>query len=134
MRAGSATPMRALLVALLLAGLGLWQAWQCSDGMMASPMTPTTPVTTPMTATMSSMDLDATHAAAVHETDPGPGMPGGLAAACLSVLAGLAAAFMLIVSPLRLLTLVRRVWELAVSPVELPTAGPALYALCVSRT
>lgn len=32
-------PLRALLAALVLAGFGLWQGWQCTDGMaMAAPV------------------------------------------------------------------------------------------------
>lgn len=40
-------PLRALLAGLVLAGVGLWQGWQCTDGMAVA-----TPVLGVMTAPM----------------------------------------------------------------------------------
>ena len=128
----AAVPLRALIVALLLAGLGLWQAWTCTDGTMTSPIAATT-----MTAAMG-------HAGPVgHGTEPehaaadeqhSPGMPAGMTGLCITVLAGMAAALMLMISPMKLLGLLRRLGALLIAPVDGPARAPALARLCVSRT
>lgn len=117
-------PLRVVLVALLLAGLGLWQAWQCTDD-MAPMLGPATAVVAHVPPGEHMGDPDAGHE---------PGGHGGLAALCMSVLAAVAAAFVLLADPLRLLALLRRVASALVRPVgPLPQAA-TLAQLCVSRT
>ncbi len=125
-------PLRALIVALLLTGFGLWQAWQCTDGMMTSPMAATT-----MSATMTAHDLPTGHGAQpanASPDQPDPGMPAGMAALCISVLASFAAALIVLASPLRLLGLLRRLGQVLLRPIEMPVRAPVLAQLCISRT
>jgi hypothetical protein len=134
---GSAgVPLRALIVALLLAGFGLWQGWSCTDGMMTSPMTGSAMASTMITTMVH--DVPAAHVGGpvqvASEEQPDPGIPAGLAGLCLSVLASLAATFLLMGSPLRLLGLLRRLCESLLRPVEVAVCAPALARMCVSRT
>ncbi len=123
-------PLRTLLAALLLAGLGLWQAWQCTDGMMASPM-----ATTTMSVTITHTDHPALETVSAAEPDNDTGMPGAMAGLCITVLASLAAAIWLMRSPLRLRALLQRMILLLILPRPLGARrGPALAQLCVSRT
>ena len=115
-----------MLVVLLLAGLGLWQAWQCSDGMAASPM-----IGMP---TMSVALDSGPDAATADAPSPDDGMAGGLAGLCITVLASIAAAFLLFTVYERLVALMRRLAGLATRPISLPMPGPSLTLLCVSRT
>lgn len=120
-----------MVVALILAGFGLWQAWNCTDGMMMSPMAATT-----MTATMSHDGSGGHVAGPVHAAadKEAPGMPAGMAGLCITVLASFAAALILMSSPPRLLGLLRRLGALLLRPVEVPAIAPVLAQLCVSRT
>jgi hypothetical protein len=122
-------PLRAVLVVLLLAGLGLWQAWQCTHGMAASPM-----IGMP-TMSAATVALDSSPDAATADLPaPDDGMPGGLAGLCITVLASIAAAFLLFTIYERLVALIRRFAGLATRPISLPMPGPSLTLLCVSRT
>lgn len=125
--------MRALLVILLLAGFGLWQAWQCTDGMPASPIAGMPAMAMDMPVVVAAADMvvagDAFDVAADHT------MPQGMVGACITVLAGIGAALLLIVLGPRLVALLRRLR--AALPAmfdDLPAAGPSLSQLCVSRT
>lgn len=134
---GSAgVPLRTLIVALLLAGFGLWQGWTCTDGMMTSPMSGTAKPARMITAV--AHDAPAGHGGGpVHvasEEQPAPGIPTGLAGLCLSVLASLAAALMPVGSPLRLVELLRHLGESLLRPVPVAVCAPALARMCVSRT
>ncbi|MFC7245286.1 hypothetical protein ACFQO7_22665 [Catellatospora aurea] len=122
----AAMPLRVVLVALLLAGLGLWQSWQCTDDMA--------PLLIP--AAMAADSGHGGHAAVSgHGDQPtDDDGDGSLAAACMSVLAAIAAALMLLAEPSRLLTLLRRAGQVLVRPVgPLPRAA-TLAQLCVLRT
>jgi hypothetical protein len=119
--------MRAVIV-VLLTGFGLWQAWHCSDGMMASPV-----------AGMASMSYSALHAGQAESIPAvaghgGSDMPAGLAGLCISVLVSILGAVMLIASPVRVIAVLRRLVDTVVRPIELPGQGLVLAQLCVSRT
>lgn len=120
----AAWPLRVLVV-LLLSGLGLWQAWQCTNGMTASPV-----------AGMPAMTVAAHHAPPPGKEPPSPdeGMPTGLAGLCITVLASLAAALLLMTSPPRLLVLLRRMLAALAQPVTFTRPVLSLTQLCVSRT
>jgi hypothetical protein len=122
--------MRAVIVVLLLSGLGLWQAWQCSDGMAASPITGMPS----MSAMQATAESPADPVTMVGPSSTGPAMPMGLAGVCLTVLASVAAAFLLLTSPLRLIAMLRRITELILRPVQFAATGPVLAQLCISRT
>ncbi|GAA1383258.1 hypothetical protein GCM10009661_62690 [Catellatospora chokoriensis] len=117
-------PLRVVLVALLLAGLGLWQSWQCTDDMALLLMP-------------AAMAADSGHDR--HPTDAEHGQQptddhGSLAVACMSVLAAIAGALLLLAEPSRLLTLLRRAGQVLVHPVgPLPRAA-TLAQLCILRT
>ncbi len=116
-------PLRVVLVALLLAGLGLWQSWQCTDDM--APLL--------MPAAMSAYAGVHDHGGA-HEQPPAGDGHGSLVAACMTVLAAVAGALVLMGVPRRLLALVVGVWQVLVRPVgPLPRAA-TLAQLCVMRT
>ncbi|WP_212842741.1 hypothetical protein [Catellatospora sp. IY07-71] len=118
-------PVRVALVALLLAGLGLWQSWQCGAEM--SPLL--LPVTT-VTA-----DAGPHHAAMTwHPEGPSDDGGHGLLAACLSVLASIAAAFWLMADPLRLLALLRRAGLTPLRAAGPPPRTATLAQLCILRT
>jgi hypothetical protein len=127
----AAVPLRALIVALLLTGLGLWQAWTCTDGTMTSPIAATTMTAAMGHANPTGHGTEPAHAAADEHS---PGMPAGMTGLCITVLAGMAAALMLMSSPMRLLGLLRRLSALLIAPVDGPVRAPALARLCVSRT
>ncbi|MEU8006124.1 hypothetical protein AB0B66_33615 [Catellatospora sp. NPDC049111] len=122
----AAMPLRVVLVALLLAGLGLWQSWQCTDDMA--------PLLMP-----AAMAADAGHDGHPGGTGHGdqPTDGGGhssLAVACMSVLAAIAAALLLLAQPARVLTPLRRAGQALVRPVgPLPRAA-TLAQLCILRT
>ncbi|HCT77607.1 MAG TPA: hypothetical protein DGT23_13655 [Micromonosporaceae bacterium] len=122
----AAWPLRVVVV-LLLSGLGLWQAWQCSNGMAASPVAGMPAMThhTPL--------MDVTLLAAQPPAQDEP-MPAGLAGVCITVLASVAAAFVLLKSPLRLLALLRRLLAAMVQPVAFARPQLSLTQMCVSRT
>ncbi|WP_191842670.1 hypothetical protein [Catellatospora chokoriensis] len=116
-------PLRVVLVALLLAGLGLWQSWQCTDD-MAPLMIP------------AAMAAGSGHPpGAGHGDQPSDdGGHGSLAAVCMSVLAAVAAALLLLAEPSRLRALLRRAGQVQVHPVgPLPRAA-TLAQLCILRT
>jgi hypothetical protein len=123
--------LRALVVALLLAGSGLWQAWSCSSGMMTSPA-----VATAMASVMSSAGHTGhSSAAQLPATDHGgPEAPVGMVAMCVSVLASLAAVLMVLTPPLKLLAIVRRLGDGVTLPALWRVRAQALAQLCVSRT
>jgi hypothetical protein len=117
-----------VIVALLLVGFGVWQAWHCTDATMTSPMA----------ATTMGHDSFASHTAepvrVSTDEKPAPGMPTGVAALCITVLASLAAALVLTSSPLRLLGLLRPLGQFLWRPVIVPAKAPALAHLGISRT
>ena len=137
-RSASGLSLRAWSVVLLLGGLGISQAWQCNENMPASPV-----------AGMLAMTADAAQnssmpavVAAVHSARAGDGagaatddtMPPGLAGTCITVLACVAAALLLVFEP-RLIALLRRPRPaLTAIDNELSAARPSLTRLCVSRT
>jgi len=125
----ASAPLRAVLVVLLLAGLGLWQAWQCTDGMAASPVIGM-PAMSAMAPAVDSGPDAATGGAPAHDD----GMAGGLAGLCITVLASVAAAFLLFTVHDRLVALIRRLAGLAMRPISVPMPGPSLTLMCVSRT
>lgn len=119
-------PLCVVLVALLLAGLGLWQSWQCTDDMA--------PLLMP-SATAAGSGHDGHPAGSGHGDQPTDGGGNGsLAAVCMSVLAAVAAALLLLAEPSRLLTLLRRAGQALVRPVgPLPRAA-TLAQSCIPRT
>jgi hypothetical protein len=128
--------MRLVLAALVLTMFGLWQGWQCTDGM---PMA--TPAMGIMTATVGHdgpMHADAAAAEAVAgvraDGQQSPDIPGGLMAACVTVLVGMLAALLFLAAPERLLARLRAVIAAIVGDMPTLVRAPALTQLCVSRT
>ncbi len=118
-------PVRVALAALLLAGLGLWQSWQCAEEM--------TPLLLPVTTVAAAAGHE--HAAMTwHPEPPSHGDGHGLLAACLSVLASLAAAFWLMADPLRALARLRRAALTPVRAAGPPPRAATLAQLCILRT
>jgi len=128
--------MRLMLAALVLTMFGLWQGWQCTDGM---PMA--TPAMGIMTATVGHDGPMHADPAAVQAV-PGvradgqqpPDLPGGLMAACVTVLVGMLAVLLFLAAPERLLARVRAVVAAIVGHAPALVRAPALTQLCVSRT
>lgn len=121
-------PVRFVLVALLLAGLGLWQSWQCSEEMA--------PLLLPVTSAASAAPRHGEHAAMSWHAEP-PSHGGdrhGLVAMCISVLASVAAAFWLMADPLRLVALLRLAEQAPVRLIGSRPRAATLAQLCVLRT
>lgn len=117
-------PLRVVLVAMLLAGLGLWQSWQCTDDM--APLL--------MPAAMAAGSGHDGHAAGARHGDQPTDDHGSLAVACMSVLAAITGTLLLLAEPSRLLTLLRRAGQVLARPVgPLPRAA-TLAQLCILRT
>jgi hypothetical protein len=117
-------PVRVVLVALLLAGLGLWQSWQCNDDMA--------PLLLPVTTT--TVHAHGEPVSDRHADEPSHGDGHSLASVCMSVLAAVAAAFLLMGDPLRLLRLLKRAGQILAQPVEPLPRAASLAQLCVLRT
>jgi len=126
------SPVRVLLAALLLAGFGLWQAWTCSAGMAASPVLGMPRLSTAVAAMPAGSPGDGGLTAAMPSHDDQ--MPAGMAGACVTVLASIAIAFLLLACPPRLLALLRRMAAVVWLPVTAAVDGPSLTRLCISRT
>jgi hypothetical protein len=122
-----------MLAALVLTMFGLWQGWQCTDGM---PMA--TPAMGIMTATVGHdgpMHADPAAVLSVQADGQQPSdLPGGLMAACVTVLVGMLAALLFLAAPERLLARLRAVVAAIVGHVPTLVRAPALTQLCVSRT
>ncbi|MEU8001455.1 hypothetical protein AB0B66_09880 [Catellatospora sp. NPDC049111] len=113
-----------MLVALLLAGLGLWQAWQCTDDM--APLL--------MPAAMAPDAVAHAHGDTGVLTPADDSGHGGLAAGCMSVLLAVAGALLLMDITTRLLAVLTRVGH--VLPLRVPALPRAatLAQLCILRT
>ncbi len=113
-----------MLVALLLAGLGLWQSWQCTDDM--APLM--------MPAAIAAGTGSHVHGGAHEQVPADDGGHGGLVVACMSVLAAVAGALLLMGAPRRLLVMIARAVQMLLRPIgPLPRAA-TLAQLCVLRT
>ncbi|NUT37110.1 MAG: hypothetical protein HOV79_28975 [Hamadaea sp.] len=118
--ATSALGLRLVLIAMLLAGLALAAGSHCADDAIAADAHGAAVV-----------HLDAPGA---HEDTPHDQAPGELLGLCLTMMAAIGAALVLLTAPDRLLAVVaplrRRVRFLAMASVR----PPVLSMLCVSRT
>ena len=135
-RRPAARPIRLALAALVLTMFGLWQGWQCTDGMpMATPamaiMTVTVSHAGPMPADTAALKAASGLQADGHQSTD---LPGGLIAACVTVLVGMLAVLLFLTAPERLLARLRAVAAVIVGQVPTLVRAPALAQLCVSRT
>lgn len=128
--------MRLALAALVLTMFGLWQGWQCTDGMpMATPaigiMTATVSHQGPMAAvTAADVAVPGVNADSRQSHDP----PARLMAACVTVLVSMLAALLVLAAPGRLLARLRTIVATTIGHVPALVRAPALTQLCVSRT
>jgi len=117
--ASAGTPLRLILITLLLAGLALAADRHCADDGL-SPAAHTT-------ATAIADMPDLSHGSPLSDG------PGGLLGLCLTVLAGLAGAWLLITAPRGLRAALTRL-RARLAELASATRPPVLTLLCVSRT